>query len=859
MEAMSEGPAVAPRHLVHTAIDERTLDLLDFPAVRERLASCCASELGHRLAEAVTPSTSPRQVAIDQAETAEARALLDGGAAPGLHGIHDVAAICVRASRGGRCEAAEILLTADTAAACRRLRAHFARQPGPAGAARLSARTPARAAAGSAGAAEVAAARPPAGAASLDRANPRAAASGTPEPPAAERLADYALRLGEFRVFEEAVARALDPEGAIRDDATPALAALRRRQRVLHARVRERLEAMVRSPALAPYLQDPIVTMRHDRFVVPVRADARAQVPGVVHDASSSGATVFVEPLPVLELNNDLRRAQAEEEAEVERILAALSEALGRISDPLLASLDILAHLDLVFARAELARQMDARSFELAAEPLCDLVRARHPLLAAPVPVDVRVGTDFDVLVVTGPNTGGKTVALKTVGLFACMAQSGLQLPAGDGTRMGVFRQVFCDVGDDQGVAQNLSTFSSHMGRVVAILGTLQPGALVLLDEMGAGTDPAEGAALATAILESLLGRGARCIATTHASELKAFAYREPRVQNASVDFDAETLAPTYRLIIGLPGGSHALQIAARLGLPEDVIERARALLSPGERHVETLIAGMAEDGRRLRDARAAAESARAEADRLRRELDERSRKAEDRRADLLAEARAQAAEILRQARREADDALRALRRAQSGSAAGVADVESARTAIRQQLDELTAEPPPQAPLPPPPGGWRPGMAVRVRSLRQTGRLLARPGPDGTVPVQVGILRVNAAVGDLDAVAEPQTAAPVPPARTGSSSAALAAAADLPAELDLRGLRADEALERLDRYLDDMALAGRAEARIIHGKGTGALRQAVGEYLHGHRLIASYRLGETGEGGDGVTVITLRG
>jgi DNA mismatch repair protein MutS2 len=286
---------------------------------------------------------------------------------------------------------------------------------------------------------------------------------------------------------------------------------------------------------------------------------------------------------------------------------------------------------------------------------------------------------------------------------------------------------------------------------------------------------------------------------------------------------------------------------------------RARALLSPGERHVETLIAGMAEDERRLRDARAAAESARAEADRLRRELDERSRKAEDRRADLLAEARAQAAEILRQARREADDALRALRRAQSGSAAGVADVESARTAIRQQLDELTAEPAPQAPLPPPPGGWRPGMAVRVRSLRQTGRLLARPGPDGTVPVQVGILRVNAAVGDLDAVAEPQTAAPVPPARTGSSSAALAAAADLPAELDLRGLRADEALERLDRYLDDMALAGRAEARIIHGKGTGALRQAVGEYLHGHRLIASYRLGETGEGGDGVTVITLRG
>ena len=802
---------MALRPAAATSIDERTLEMLDFPAVRQRLASCCASELGRRLAEDLRPSTSPRQVATDQAETGEAKALLDGGRAPSLHGIHDVGDICVRAMRGGRCEAGEILLAAETAAASRRLRGQLTQRP--------------------------------------DR----------PDAPVIERLADYALRLGEFRAFEDAVARALEPDGAVRDDASPALLALRRKQRVLRARVRERLESMVRSAALAPYLQDPIVTMRHDRFVVPVRADARAQVPGVVHDASSSGATVFVEPLPVLELNNDLRRAQAEEEAEVERILAELSEKLGRVAEGLLPSLEILAHLDLVFARAELAAQTDARPFRLEAEPLCELVRARHPLLTQPVPIDVRVGTDFDVLVVTGPNTGGKTVALKTVGLFACMAQCGLHLPAGDGTRMGVFRQIFCDIGDDQGVAQNLSTFSSHMGRVVAILRALQPGALVLLDEVGAGTDPAEGAALATAILEALLESGARCIATTHASELKAFAYRQSRVSNASVDFDPETLRPTYHLIIGLPGGSHALQIAARLGLPPEVTERARTLLTPAERHVETLISGMAEDERRLRDARASAEAALAEAERLRGELRDRARVAEGKSSDLLVQARAEAAELLRRTRREADEALRALRRAQAGSAADVAEAEAARAVLRQSLEEVTAEPPLREPLPPPAGGWRQGMAVRVRSLRQVGHLLTAPGPgDATVPVQIGILRVNAVVGDLEPAAEAAEAKVAAAIRAPGAGAALAAATDLPAELDLRGLRAEEALGRLDRYLDDMALAGRAEARIIHGKGTGALRQAVGEYLHGHRLVAAYRLGVSGEGGDGVTVVTIR-
>jgi DNA mismatch repair protein MutS2 len=772
-------------------LDARSLDLLDFPVVRGRLAGLCGTPLGRRQAEALEPSPLRREVAVRLAETDEARALLDEGRLPPVGGVEDVGPQLARARRGGVLEGRDLLAVATVAAACRRLRAFFAALP-----------------------------------------------EG-----AAPRLRDWAQRLHQFPRLEAEVARCLDEDGEVRDQASPRLADLRRQQRALQARIRERLDALLRSPAVQPHLQEPLVTQRGDRFVLPVRVDHRHQVPGIVHDQSASGATVFIEPTAVVEANNELRRLAAEERAEVERILAELSQAAGETQPEMSYCLDILGHLDLAVAKARLSERMDGRSPELDAESGFDLRRARHPLIEKPVPLDVRLGAahaGFRALVVSGPNTGGKTVALKTAGLLVCMAQAGLHLPVAEGSRLGPVPQVFCDAGDEQGVAQNLSTFSSHMTRIVRFLAAVAPGGLVLLDELGAGTDPSEGAALGTALLERLLERGACVVATTHLSELIGFAYRHPEAENASVEFDPETLRPTYRLVIGLPGRSNALAIASRLGLDAGVVERARDLLRPGERHVERLLAGMVADERRIGEARAAAEDERREAQRLRSLAEESLRRAESRAAERLEAARREAADLLRSTREEADRIVRELRRRQAeADRDALAASETLRRELRERLESLPEAAPPQpAPGgPPPPGGWRAGMTVRVASLRQTGVLLEAPDAGGVAPVQIGSLRVAVRAADL-APAAPEPAAPA--ASPGFVRAG--PFAPFHPECDLRGMTAAEATERVDRYLDEAVLAGCRRVRLVHGKGTGALRQAVAEFLRGHPQVEAFRV-----------------
>ena len=798
--------------------DERTLEILDYPAVLRGLAERCVSPLGRERALALRPSARRRQVERDLGETAETAALVAAGDPPPLDGLRDIRAVVARAARGALLSGSDIWAVGETAACIGRLRAFFA-------------------------------------------------ARGA----AAPLLGEWAEDFADFDDVAAEVTRCLLPEGEVLDRASPALASGRRTVRRLESAIRDKLDELVRSAGLQAALQEPLVTQRRDRFVLPVKVDSRGLVPGLVHDQSASGATVFVEPLAVVELGNRLRAAQSAVENEIVRILTELSALCGRNGPHWTRTLDAAAHIDFCAAKGKLAADWDACRPELLDTSALALQGARHPLIARPVPVDIRVGMDFDALVLTGPNTGGKTVSLKIAGLFVVMAQAGLHLPVGEGSRLGVFPRVCADAGDDQGVAQNLSTFSSHMTAVVAAVAAVVPGALVLLDELGAGTDPGEGAALAMALLEHLLQAGARVIVTTHYSELKAFAYRTPRVENGSVSFDPETLRPTYHLVIGMPGPSQAFAIAARLGLSEAIVVRARQMQRPEERHVESMIAGMAADERRMREAAARADADRAAVAALRQHREAERAQMEARRAEELERARQEAATLVAAARREADAALRELRRLAEEAAKATARREIAHSAIGQggatlppsPLEEgamvqqrlrAAAERIGRGPVPDAVGrGFHAGQPVHIRSLGRDGVLIAPPVA-GNAVVQAGALRLNVPVADL------RPGAPPPPAKLARSVTpvgSLLPSASL--ECDLRGLHAHDALARADKALDDAVLGGLTEIRLIHGRGTGVLREAVGEFLRGHPQVAGFRLGGPGEGGDGATVVTIRG
>lgn len=790
-------------------MDERSLGVLEYPAIIQRLAAATSFAPGRELALALRPTADAAVVGQRLAETGEAQALLSRGGHDLLAGVRDVREAVRRAELGGLLSGQELLDVAATAAA-------------------------------------------------MGRARRRLLA----DPDAWPHLARWALQLGTFAELEEAIGACIGPDGQVLDDASPELARLRARIRALHQRIRERLEAILRSTALRPALQEALVTVRNGRQVVPVKQEHKAMIPGIVHDTSASGATVFVEPMAVVELNNELQETRSLEEREVERVLRHLSGQVAGEAGPLLTGLAALAELDLALAKARLADAMKAVRPRMNEEGWIRIVGGRHPLLTGKVvPIDVWLGREARVLVITGPNTGGKTVTLKTIGLFCLMAQAGLFVPAEPGTELAVFSGIYADIGDEQSIQQSLSTFSSHMSNIVRILQVMDARSLVLLDELGAGTDPTEGAALAMAILDHILAAGARAVATTHYSELKAFVHNRPGMQNASVEFDVETLAPTYRLIMGLPGRSNALEIAARLGLPAPVLAQARARLTHDEVRVDDLIRNLEETRRAAAAELAEARRLREENQRLREELVAARAELEARRQAVLEKAREEARRLLHAARREAEAVLAELRRLQRQG-----DLEAARKArrrldqLRDQLDSSTPSGAVQgAPLRQ--DQVVAGLAVLVPSLQQVGIVTEPPGADGQVAVQVGGMRVRVPWHELRrapaaAPAEKPAERPRPAPRPGVGLMA-EKRTHLSPELHVRGMTVEEALEAVDKYLDDAVLAGLSRVRIVHGKGTGTLRRAIHEHLRADRRVKAWRLADPAAGGHGVTEAEL--
>ncbi|MCR4399741.1 MAG: endonuclease MutS2 [Syntrophomonadaceae bacterium] len=651
--------------------------------------------------------------------------------------------------------------------------------------------------------------------------------------------------------LEQEISQAIDEGGWVKDEASPELRAVRRRISAARARLKDSLREFVRSPAHQKYLQDAIVTERGGRYVVPVKQECRAEVPGIIHDESASGATVFVEPLAAVQANNEIRRLESEERREVERVLRRLTGRLAPWGEEIRAGVGALHEFDFILARGSLALAMDGRQPLLNERKWVRLPRARHPLLGKEaVPIDIEVGRDFDILIITGPNTGGKTVALKTLGLLTVMGMSGLFLPAAEGCQICLFDAVLADIGDEQSIEQSLSTFSSHMGTIVEILRRATSDSLVLLDELGAGTDPVEGASLARAILEELLNRGLRAVVTTHQSELKVFASQHARAENASVEFDPVSLRPTFRLIIGVPGSSNALEIAARLGLEARLVERARELLPRQEVELGRVIA-------QLRETTEAAERERTRWEQLRREVEllqaalASQREALEReRREVLERTRSDARQYLARLRAEADEAVEQIRRLlrEREQPPRWHEVEQARRGLGRLSVDLP-QPPPAVPASA--EDLRPGSPVEIRSIGQRGHVITAPNAQGEVLVQVGIVKLTVRAEDLAPAAEQERER----ARARTQTFLDKARTTSP-ELDLRGLHAEDALHELDRYLSDARLAGLTSVRIIHGKGTGALRRAVREYLE-KAGVQEFRDGERGEGGSGVTVVLL--
>ena len=669
------------------------------------------------------------------------------------------------------------------------------------------------------------------------------------------------------KFLEDAIGNVVMSEERIADHASPALADIRRKIRHKESAVRAKLESMTRSSAYSKFLQENIVTMRGGRFVVPVKAEHRGDVPGLVHDASSSGATVFIEPIAVVEANNEVKVLQSKEREEIERILAELSQLAGSFYESIAAGFECAVELNVIFAKAHLAYDMKASVPELNDIGEIELRKARHPLISKDkvVPIDISLGIDFEALMITGPNTGGKTVSLKTLGLLTLMAMCGLMLPAGEHSRVSVFNQVLADIGDEQSIEQSLSTFSSHMTNIISILGTADAHSLALIDELGAGTDPIEGAALAMSIIEALRLKKAKLAATTHYAELKAYALQTPGVENGSCEFDVQTLRPTYRLLIGVPGRSNAFAISEHLGMPGGIIERARALLNKDDTQFEDVIGQLEQRQTLAQKAKEEAELLKlqaqntlVEAERLKQESIARQEKA-------LEDARAMGRQIAEKARREAYALLGELERfkKEKDTTDNIAELaRRARASMRKGLDNLDDaardhlnfdDDDDDYELPRP---LQVGDSVRLRDLKLTATVLELPDAKAQVKVQAGAMTMRTAIDNLRLLGDAKDDKPkIGRKRTSGEDPVAPTAGEN--RLDLRGMLVDECLLELDRFIDQALRTGLREFTVVHGKGTGALRAAVQQYLRGSKFVKTHRLGVYGEGESGVTIVEL--
>jgi DNA mismatch repair protein MutS2 len=811
-------------------MDRKSQGLLEFPLIRERVAGYAGFGPSRRLAEMLEPSADPVVVRRTLDETDEARAFLQERADAGIGGARDIAPALGRAGRGGRLEPQDLLDVLATVVSGERL----------ADALRDTAR------------------------------------------PLLHELGRQIAPLPSVRARLE---RSLDPSGELLDSASPALGGLRRAVRIAYERLRTRLETLVHGSEVGAALQEPIITLRNGRYVIPVRADARSRVRGIVHDQSGSGQTIFVEPLVAVELGNAWREAQLKAQQEEERILDELSALVAAHAAPLAATLDALARFDFWSARARLSGELDAVRPETTAEDQVVLLSARHPGLSGRVvPIDVRVGGEYTALVITGPNTGGKTVALRTVGLLSLMHQAGLHIPATAGSRLPVFRDVFADIGDEQSVSQSLSTFSGHLHSIVRIAGQAGPGCLVLLDELGAGTDPTEGSALAQALLDHFIAARALVIATTHYAELKTYAHNTLLARNAAVEFDLETLSPTYRLTIGLPGTSQAFAIAERLGLPADLVSDARSRLSRAHQEFEATLSSIKASQAAVEEAEARAAHAEARASEARTQAEGERLRARREREEAVAAARVEAETALATVHREIEETRRLLAR----ESLTEARLDTLMEGLESRLGTLA----PGGPAPPAhgdtPRNWQAGMTA-VTSTGLRGTLEAVDLARGRATLQVGNMRAEVDLADLaeiegvaaagaprgsrrssrtgapqtgrrgsygaDVAAAPSSASPGSAGRSGTARGRGQVA--VASSLDLRGARVDEATEALERYIDQASRANAGRVTVVHGHGSGALRDAVRAFLTGHPLVREWRPGERGEGGDGATIVSL--
>ena len=781
---------------------ERTLRVLEFTKIREQLAGKALTEMGAERCRALVPSCDMAEIALWQQETEEAAVVLQYIGGHPMMAFQDVRPFLALADKGATLSPKALLAIAELLRASRTARDALV----------------------------------------TERDN-------TP------LLRQKAEGLCTLRHLEQDITDAVLSEDEIADRASAELMNIRRHLRGATERIKEKLNQMVRNASFQKYLQDPIITVRNDRYVLPVKAEYRANVPGLVHDQSTSGATLFIEPMAAVEMGNELKQWELKERQEIERILAALSAEVAPCAGQLRESIDLMAELDFIFAKGLLAREMYAVTPKLNNDGRINIVRGRHPLIDREkvVPTNLWMGRDFTTLVITGPNTGGKTVTLKTVGLFTLMAQAGLQVPADIGTELAVFGQVFADIGDEQSIEQSLSTFSSHMVNIVSIMHEVTPHDLVLFDELGAGTDPTEGAALAQAILTRLLHIRVRTLATTHYSELKAFALSTKGVENASVEFDVETLRPTYRLSIGVPGKSNAFEISRKLGLPENLIDAAKELISGENIRFEDVIAN-AEYHRQVAEReREIAAQASAETIRLRDEAEKLRKEMEEKRETTMRKAREDARRLMEQTRRESESIIADLKRMKKEMNAPDAQTNAIRKRIEQGVDSLSEGLTKKVDNTLPPKTVKPGDRVTILTLGQQGTVLSAPDGKGEVQLQAGIMKFKAHLSQLRLIREEQ---PKQKATVHANTGAMTRVVKM--ECDVRGMTLDEALNAVDQYLNEAVLAGMGEVSIIHGKGTGVLRSGIQQHLKRHMLVKSYRLGVYGEGEDGVTVVTLK-
>lgn len=790
-------------------MNEKVLRVLEYNKIVDQLTDKATSEQGKKLTRSLTPMTDQAAIVTAQTQTADALGHLFRKGSTSFGGNKDLG-MCIKSMEiGSVLSVAELLRIASFLENVNRIKSYGRK----------------------------------------DR-------EDTP----ADSLDEYFDILEPLTPLANEIRRCILSEEEIADDASPTLKHIRRSMSITNDRIHSQLNSMING-SCRTYLQDAVVTMRNNRYCIPVKSEYKGQVAGMIHDQSSTGSTFFIEPAAVVSLNNELRELEIKEQEEIAVILADLSAQAGAHTQTLADNQKAMTTLDFIFAKAALAMEQNAAMPIFNTEHRIRIRQGRHPLLDKKkvVPIDISLGTDFDLLVITGPNTGGKTVSLKTVGLLTLMGQAGLHIPALDRSELSIFEEVYADIGDEQSIEQSLSTFSSHMTNIVSILQTADADSLCLFDELGAGTDPTEGAALAIAVLDYLHCRGIRTMATTHYSELKVYALSTNFVENASCEFSVETLQPTYRLLIGIPGKSNAFAISSKLGLPDHIIEDAKKHITEDKESFEDLLADLEHSRLTIEKERAEIESYKEEVKALKKRLESKEEKMEQSKARILREANEEAREILQNAKELADETIRTFQKA--GASSSIKDLEKSRQKVRDKISEkndklsLKAEKPTHKLLKP--NQIKLGESVKIVSMGLKGTISSLPDKNGKLFVQCGIIRSQVSLDDL-VLAEEETIKTGRMQRSSSGKLKMSKSYAVSTEINLLGKTVDEALSELDKYLDDAYLAHLPSVRIVHGKGTGALRNAVHSYLRKNKVIKSFRLGEFGEGDAGVTIAEFK-